>query len=67
MDYQDLREWGKEAGYPTQVALARLLETTQPTIARWRRGGIPRYRQFEISLRSGGQLQVDRRFLTKIS
>ena len=58
MNYDQLMDWGRRNGAGTQVLMARRLNTTQVTISRWRREGVPRYRQYELHVLSGGELPI---------
>lgn len=45
--------------YGTQIALAKALGITQPTISAWGRTVPPRY-QYQLEVISGGELRADR-------
>jgi DNA-binding transcriptional regulator YdaS (Cro superfamily) len=54
--------------YGTQMAAARALSVTQPTIANWvARGRIPALQQLRIERATGGKLRAEAGILPKIS
>ena len=47
--------------FKTQAGIARALNIKQPSVAAWKRKGIPKVRQYHIENVTGGALKAERR------